>query len=245
MEGLKKVAIMVLGIIFLIIFIILLIQFKGCKSIKEDNTMYQHLEDSIKTYKNKYGDLVSSTSLLQASSTKQLLDLKSKDETILWLQSEVSKNKDKVKDGGSISVIGTEVYFKGANGTVVSFNTQPVKIGDTVYYYPTYDSKSKDTTWVNYQIKANKDSIHLDLKVKNKYSVVIGSEREKWYKKRKPIVQVSNQNPYDKVKSLKAFEVKDTRSNRFGLGLSVGVGVSPKGVLPYFGIGLNYNLIKF
>jgi len=190
--------------------------------------------------------MVSQIELLQASKVSTLLELKTKDETIKWLQQEVKDNKDKIKNGGSISVIGTQISFTGSNGTIITFDaSSPVKSGDTLKLYPVYSSSSKDTTWVKYNVKANKDSIVIDLSVKNKYSVVIGEVKgEKWYSKRKPVVEVTNQNPYDKIKSLRTFEVKDTRKSRLSIGVGVGVGVTPKGILPSINLGLNYALFK-
>lgn len=246
--------IIVIGIICLIAFFIF--SWKKYKSTLDENNLYQRLQDSIKTYINDKGQLVSQIEILQANSTRSLLNLKTKDETINWLQQEVKNNKEKIKSGGSISVIGTQVSFTGINGTIVTFDSSiPVKKGDTLYMYPIYSSKSKDSTWINYNINANKDTTILNLKVNNKYSVLIGStnlnrkeRKEKginWFNRKIPIVEVTNQNPYDNTKTLRAFEVKDTRKSRLGLGLGVGVGVTPKGFQPYLGIGLQYTVIKF
>lgn len=38
---------------------------------------------------------------------------------------------------------------------------------------------------------------------------------------------------------------KTVKTNRFGLGLQLGIGVNEKGFTPYIGVGLNYNLIQF
>lgn len=234
-------------IIVIVFFISFIIGLKYCKKpIKESNTIYSHLEDTIKKYKNKNGELVSSISLLQASNVNTLLEIKSKDKTIQWLQSEVLLNKDKIKNGGSVSVVGTEVIFTGTNGTVINSNpSKPIKIGDTLYVFPEYLSFSKDSTWIKYKIVANKDSTNLDLKVTNKYSVIIGEKRDKWYSKKYPVVEVTNKNPYDNIKTLRAFEVKNNQKTRLGLGLSAGWGVSPKSIQPYIGVGINYTLIKF
>lgn len=240
----KQILIRIGLMILFVLFILGMVSLRKCRNLEEKTTIYNHLNDSTTYYKNKYGNEVARNTVLEASNVNTFLAIKSKDETIKWLQKEVKDNKAKIKDGGSISVIGTEVYFTGSNGTIVAFDTKPVKIGDTVYYYPTYKSNSKDTTWVDYNITANKDSTHVDFKVKNKYSVVIGETRDKWYKKKYPIVEVTNKNPYDKIKTLKAFEVKDSRSNRLGLGIGVGVGVTPKGIQPCFNIGLQYNFVK-
>lgn len=253
MDKITKQTIVSIIIVFIIIIILGLI--KQCnKPVVESNEMYEHLQDSITTYKNKYGESVAVIQVLQASNTSTLLELKTKDETILWLQKEVKDAHDKIKSGGSISIVGTEILFTGKNGTTITFDTSKPPIMDddedasfnkTVYLYPEYSSTSKDTTWIKYSIKANKDTTTLDLSVKNKYSVLIGSKRDKWYKPKYPIVEVTTKNPYDKVKTLRAFEVKDNQKTRLGLGLSVGWGVNPKGIQPYLGIGLNYTLIKF
>ncbi len=62
-------------------------------------------------------------------------------------------------------------------------------------------------------------------------------------------VDVFPDDPRIKINGLKSFTVKDPAQKRFGIGFQAGYGIglnkSTVQTIPYFGIGLNYNLIEF
>lgn len=240
----KEMRSLLVGILIALIAIIFA-SLKSCENrkLQEENNLLEGLQDTIRTMRNKDGTQTTIISMLQATSTKAFLDIKTKDETILWLQREVEKEKKKIKGGGGIVVIGGSTTFTGTStNTIVAFN--PVINGDTVYQYPTYKTinDGKDTLWVKYTIVASKDKTTLDLKVINKYKVVIGTERVSLFK-RKSIVEVTNLNPYTSTETLRAFEVKDNRKTRISLGVQGGYGFTLKGLSPYVGLGVNYRLL--
>jgi len=85
----------------------------------------------------------------------------------------------------------------------------------------------------------------LNLKVKNRYDIVIGFEKTKMFKPKKPYVIVTNHNPYSMTKDLRTYQVKGYEPKRFGIGLNAGYGIGldlkPQ---PYIGVGLNFNIIE-
>ena len=207
---------------------------------EQSNNLYEHINDSTKYYKDKYNNEIASTYLLQGTNTALLLNLKTTNEIIKWLQQEVKDNKDKVKDGGTIGVIGTNTTFTATTATTVI----PVNNGDT---NPTYITEQTDSTWIVYKIIAKKDSTKFNLKVKNKYSVVFGEVKikGKWFKKQ-PVALVTNKNPYTHVTEMKVFEVKNNTKKRVSLNVSAGYciplfNLKPQ---PYIGIGIGYNLLN-
>lgn len=220
-----------------------LIVMKQCKkddTIVQTNTLYEHANDSVSYYKDKYNNQVASTYLLQGTNTALLLNLKTTNETVKWLQQEVRDNKDKVKDGGTIGVIGTSTNFTATTSTTVL----PLSNGET---NPTYITQQTDSTWIVYKIIAKKDSTKFNLKVKNKYTVVFGEEKIKGKLfKKQPVALVTNKNPYTQVTEMKVFEV--TNKVRKRISLSVGAGYcvplftfKPQ---PYIGVGVHYNIIN-
>ena len=92
----------------------------------------------------------------------------------------------------------------------------------------------------------NKDSTHFDLKITNKYSVIVGEEGKR--KKARPFVDVINYNPYSSTDTLRTYQVsmKKQRPKRFGIGINGGVTLnSSLKIKPYVGVGLSYNFVRF
>lgn len=238
----KQLTYILLGIVFGIVILIGFL--KDCKGNKleiENNLYKGMLQDTLKKYKDKEGNQVAQIALLTDLNSNQFLKIKSKDAIIIELQQAVKEEKNKIKNGGSVTVINSSTNFTGTTTTTIT-STNPVINGDTIRLYPVYETRSKDTLWIKYVIKSSKDSTNLDLQVKNKYKVVIGSVKDGWFK-RKPIAEVTNYNPYTDTKSMRAFEVKDTRKNRISLGLQGGYGITLRGLSPYVGLGINFRLL--
>lgn len=225
-----------LGIIGGIVLIVLFL--KGCKEdkFKQDNNMLINLlQDSIQRTRNKDGSQTAKISLLQNRNSDLLLSLSSKDSTIVWLQREVKKAKSMIKGGGLVTVIESGATFTGVATTTVFTN-----IKDSCR--PIYKAQNKDTTWIKWSTISTNDSTNIKISTRDKYSVVIGSEKVGLFKKR-PVVEVISSNPYSTIKNMRAFEVKDTRTNRFGIGIQAGYGITLKGFGPYLGIGLNFKIL--
>lgn len=62
-------------------------------------------------------------------------------------------------------------------------------------------------------------------------------------------IDVFSDDPRVSINGLKSFRIKETTPKRFGLGFQAGYGLAKDGTtlraLPYFGVGLNYNLVEF
>jgi predicted RNase H-like nuclease (RuvC/YqgF family) len=230
-----------LVIIGLVGVIILLLLFHGCeaRNFKEEINLLKAAGDTLTKTKNKDGTETAKIALLQASNTKMFLKLQTQDEEIRNLQSEVKKNKKKISSGGSVTTFSTTTDY--TNIAKTDSTKKDIAGCDSIFYY-----SNKDSTWVKYSIESRKDSTTLHLKVKNAYTVVLGREKIgflKW----KTIAEVTNYNIFTSTKSLRAFEVKDTRNNRISLGLQSGGGLLFTGktinIGGYIGIGLNLRIL--
>ncbi|MCT4127942.1 hypothetical protein CMT75_08910 [Elizabethkingia anophelis] len=108
-------------------------------------------------------------------------------------------------------------------------------------------------------VKSHKDK-YLDLvyypdtdSVKLAYDINLNEARysqRKWLLGAKQnFINVYSDDPRVTINGLKSFRLKEKPPNRFGIGLSAGYGLAKDGTTikaaPYFGIGLNYNLIEF
>lgn len=236
----NKIEIALVGIILLLVAIILLM--KGCEDkSKSTIKVYEHLGDSTTYFKNKYNEAVAENSVLTTNSTKDFLLIKSKDSSIILLQARVKEYRDKLKQGGSVVNFGTNTTIDKTTPTTV-IDSFPVN--DSSKCNPKYTASFRDK-WIQYEIKATKDSTKLKIMTEDNYSVVIGEQRPKWNKKKETFVDVISSSPYARAKDVKAYQVDDKRKPpRLSLGIQAGYGFSLKGVSPYIGLGLQFNILN-
>ncbi len=225
-------------IIGLVIIIFVIIQVKSCHKTKDKIEIYNKLDDS--------------TSVLTSDNINTFLSIKSKDSLILKLQSEVKDYKKKLGKDGSVTDFSTDTKISKTTKTVVT-NNNPVIVSDTCkkdsICNPIYSTSYSDK-WITYNLQAKKDSTKLDLKTTDIYSVILGQERPKWYKKKVDFVDVISDSPYSKVKSVKSYKVTDNRKPiRFSLGIQLGYGITVQGFSitpsPYIGVGGQFNIFNF
>ena len=199
---------------------------------KADKQLISAINDTLTKVRMKNLEEKATITTLETKDAKSFVDLKIRDSEIIILQQTVKDYAKKLKAGSSVTNTTTET-------TVIK------TIRDTMYFakptdvYPTYKSTFEDK-WIKYSTIANSDSTHLNLKVTNEYSVIVGKD------KGKPFVDVINKNPYSTTTKLRTFQVSIPSPKKFGIGISIGAGISKDlKPAPYIGVGLNYNLIRF
>lgn len=201
-------------------------------------------DDTLHKIRNSLGQEVSYTSLLQASNTKVLLKLQSKDSTITTLQAEVKANKKKLSTSGSITDLYTITKGKFTGKTDSVKTKDSTKVGNIVYLYPEYKSHIIKDKWITADIIANRDSTTFSPMITNQFSILISGDTKN------PIVQVTDLNPYTSTTALRSFQLINTlRQKSWGIGIQVGYGGQLyKGVInisPYIGIGISKNFVSW
>lgn len=228
-----------LGFIGIVILLSILL-FKSCEESNRLVGVNESLEEDILIKTNEKGQQEASISVLQLKNKKQLLELKSKDSTIIWLQDVVKDYKGKLN---AAIVLSNHTLVNGSSVT----NWLP---GDTVYvdsvryFYPTYNT-DWENRWEVGSITAKRDSISWSIKVKNEYEIYLGAISKGWFKKRKYEVLVRNMNPNTYTTELRSFQVEE-KSRRISLGIQAGYGL---GLLdfkptPYIGLGFQFNILN-
>lgn len=246
MEKYKEISKYVISLLVGGIVVALLMHKCGSGNASKVN-LYEHIEDTLKSYKDKEGHLHARIATLEDGDTKNFLAIKSKDQTIKDLQFLVEHYKGQLKGGGSATILGTETHVTKTTSTTVMKDTTKSNT-DTLQgeiCNPTYTTSYKDK-WIAYEIKMNKDSTNFGFVSTNKYSIVIGSERDnkwKFWTKKKSFVDVTNENPYDKTKTLRSFDVKP-KKERFSIGIQGGYGLTIYGLSPYIGIGAQFKILQ-
>lgn len=238
-----------LVITILAIIIIWLLLNKKTSSIRY--TIPNEVFDSIKTIvsKNDYGDTIyiAQTKVIeaQARDLKRMAEILGKQDSALRL---LAKNITGNTTNATYYNSVTNVYGK----------SDTVLVTDTIDGFPVYESNIADR-WYNAKLKMWKSGAELNMTFDNPFIV------QHKYVKRKLVVEVTPQNPYSKVIELKSFTIPP-KKHRFNVGVSgivtnqylsaglemqyyykdVGTrligGYSTLG--PYYGIGLNYVIIK-
>ncbi len=247
-------------VLFVLVIILILLNFKSCQDKKETVVEYTNtinaLSDTMTSYRNKDGVQVSRIQLIETERVQQFLEIQSKDAVIIKLQEEVKKNKRRLGNTGSVTIVTNTTDVQGSDTTLITMRDTIIR-NDTVYLYPEYTSnikmgmKKDSSYWVTAKVKANKDTTDIGISLSNAYTVVIGREKPKGFKAlfkpKVPFVEVTNENPYTSTKTIRAYQVKSPKPKRFGIGVQVGYGLTLDKypiLRPYIGVGFNYNIIE-
>lgn len=213
-----------------IIVILGIVLFFSLSEIKDKNNQNEILNDNlialeskVKETTNKLKEKSFKNKALYSTNTDLIANIKTKDKDLKRLQKLVKKYKKDLEDkGGSVTVF-TDTNI--INKTVI------VDTNSFIY---------KDN-WINLSGTIN-DSLTFNLSTVNKYSIVIGREKTGWFKS-KPYVEVTNQNPYSRVTSLKTYKVEQNEK-KFNFGISAGYGIIFNNGIktgPGVNVGINYN----
>lgn len=221
--------------------VLLFLLFKSCdanKDLQIENTAYEALTDSLKTWKDQQGLSHSEKQIIETKDTKSFLELQTKDKEILRLQAVVKEYKKKLGKSGSVA------YVKGET-VVDTFYTKPVVVyKDQLFYKDSIQNK-----WIDWRYKVTrgaKDTVSFKLKMNYEYAVIYKEKDNGWFKKATPYAEVVNYNPYSSTLSLTTYRVvKDVRRKRIHVGPVIAYGIG-YGFVPqvFVGFGANLSLIQ-
>jgi hypothetical protein len=222
-------------IIFSVIIIVLWSMYSlKNKDYKEQSNLIEASFDTIKKWKGKNGQYYAKIQVLETRNSKDFLDLKSKDSTIIKLQGIVKENRRLLKKQGSVSVINSETKVKDSTKTTV--------IRDTVTKSDVYTSNITKK-WYEIKTVARKDSTFHEFKTFSKLSLTIGLESQGLFKKPIPYGVANDENPFTDIKEMRIYQVSFPKRKSFSLAPSINVGVDFTGVI-YTTFGVSLQLEK-
>ena len=209
------------------------------------SNLYNSSQDTIRFWKNKDGENVARIFVLSSEKLGDFLKMKTKDDTIIRLQTLVKEYKKQLHNQGSATIIQTITEY---DTTYVTNN-----LLDTIYFPNTTILDSISNRWISTKFGFDRGNTIFSLRVDNLYSVVIGEESRGLFKKKEPFVEVTNHNPFTETAMLRTYQVTQTKHSKWGVGPNISVSASPyykDGVFgfqftPTIGIGFQYNLINF
>ena len=230
---------------FLVFVLIILVAFllSQCRDNKMQSALYEATQDSLHISINKAGQQEATISILATANKNQFLKMNTKDTTIQKLQKVVKDYKGKIQ---AATVLGTSTAVTGSSVSTVT-ETDTVIKGSLIYIYPTYESQW-DLRWSSGSIKATRDSIFRDFKVKNEFEITHGFERVGFFKPKELNVNILNLNPNTETLELRSYMVQ-IPNKRFTVGIHAGYGIVMNGVSigtgPYIGVGVGFTVFKF
>lgn len=196
---------------FMIVLLLFIVQtVRTCKkesTIEEQSSLINSLNDSVKITKNKDGSTTSKVETIRTKDPDDFIKIKNLTGDNKKLQEAVIKYEKQLKNGGSVtnfsSVTETKIVEKTIVDTIIIDSTR----------YLTYSGNFNKGGWVIGSVKANPDSIKVDLKVNNEYTVVIGEDKQGFLGlgKAKPFTLITNANIYSTTPTMKTYAV-DTRT---------------------------------
>jgi hypothetical protein len=179
----------ILGAIIALFFLI-----DGCKSRKDfkvavtQRMEYQHKAEE---YKTKNGTLVAKNERLKTT----MEVLKSTNDSLVGYIKEIG-----VKNPKTITIIETETKLKG------------VKIPIRIYDCDVDTAFTKEDKHYMIYGKLNSSGLYFDsLSFPNKLGLVLGYQRPKWFKRKEPVVTVTNSNPYVRVQGITSIDIIDKK----------------------------------
>lgn len=243
-------------VIGILIIICILLLTKTCNSGNELDSlrsMYNSANTKTQHYKDKWGREVAKSEQVKSMDITDFTNAEFSDPTMKELQEEVRKNADRLKEGGSVTVIKTTGQISKTTPTSVTYpkpieKTIPNKPCDTVYAI--YSTPYKDK-WIEYNIVAQRDSTKLDFSYSDTFSVTLGEEKndslprlKRWFSEPVSYAWVTSESPYTKVKETKTYKVSTVKPSRISVGLIGGYGYDLIGLKPtvFIGIGTSYRL---
>lgn len=184
----------------------------------EQENLVTASNDKLETWINKNGENVAKIAVLETANAKTFLAFQSQDSTIRELQQLVRDNRKLFNDSkGVAGIIKSETNINATGATEV---TQ-----DSVTKAPIYNSLLEDE-WYTITTKATKDSTTVKLKTYHNLSLVMGSESQGLFKKKKPFAIAKDKNPYSNITDMRIYNVTEAEGSPFSIGPYVGFGAT-------------------
>jgi hypothetical protein len=204
----------------------------------EQETLIEASVDTLEVWKNKNGENLAKIQVLETRNEKTFLAFESQDKTIQELQKLVKQNRNLFKNSkGTAGIIKSETEIKATGDTQVSQEAS----GSPIYSSTIVDK------WYKIESKATKDSTSITLNTFHNISLVMGSESQGLFKKKKSYATAKDDNPYSNIKDMRIYNVTEDRKN-FVIGPFVGLGIGgSQGIIRtgwQVGFGIIYKLFE-
>jgi hypothetical protein len=148
----------ILGIMLLVLLVVgsLIFIMKSGSKTEYSSTFVNALQDSLHTERNSKGELITFISVLQTQNSKDIIDIKTKDKTLLRLQEALKKARK-----GNVTVVETNTTIHGvlsldSSKTKFNFEDKWVSLKGETYPNPQFDLKVVNEPVIKQYIKDGK-----------------------------------------------------------------------------------------
>jgi len=228
------------------------IYFSMRNNYNELENLYSAVNDTLVITRNDLNQEVSKTSVLEARNEKTILELQTKDKSIIHLQNVIRNEKSINKELRTAIILSNGIiasYQDSLQNTITGYESIIDSLGNVVEY-PIYNRDiDMFNDWVTGHVKLGYSLFDINIQTKSEYEIIIGRERKNIFKKYKSYAQVTNLNPYDYTETVRVYSKTEPKKDRFNISIFVGGGIgyhkSAFILTPMLGIGVGYRLLSF
>ncbi|MFT7282466.1 MAG: hypothetical protein ACI9DM_002201 [Cyclobacteriaceae bacterium] len=195
-----------------------------------DGKNLKALNDTVRTWKDKYGRNVAEKKSFEAFSKKQFINIKNLEGTNLRLQNTVDNLR------GTIAAISHDVV------TEYIINSDSVEILRYVDNFPVYQSQYKDE-WIDALVTMGKDSLQIDQRILNKFDYAI-TRSKNLFKPDTLFIRTTSLNPNTYTSDLSSFTYT-AKPKRISIGPSISYGFNGNSLGLNIGVSVQYSVIEF
>lgn len=205
--------------------------------------LYEAITDSLTTWKNKDSLNEAKIRIMEIDNFESFLEIKNLSGTNLELQTLLKKQGKSIKDLESALILKSETKIVD---TVRSY--YPIG-GDTIIFSQSELLEHILNDWINVTFGFKQGKSYFDMKLVNRFDVVLKYEGKSLFKQGVPVAYVTSLNPYTQVSDMRVVTKGIKPNKRVGVSLQTGFGglynITNKtiGYGPYVGIGINYNIL--
>jgi hypothetical protein len=197
--------------------------FKNNRKLKEQVTMYEVAQDSVTTYRNEKGQLVTKVNVLSASSSRYFLQLQFKDSILKELQ-DLVRQADKGRKNVELALVVKNEIIQALRDSLTRNQIIAQTIIDSAgvkYVYPTYHKLTQDN-WIRLDVTLGRNDFKSDLAIHDDFDFVAGTEPAGFMKQRN-YAQLTSKNPYSATKDMKVYQEKPVPNKQAKTGIFAGV----------------------
>ncbi len=243
----KKILRIVSLVLLVLVFILYNRYNYNMKQKQQLQDFNNQLNTEVEVWKTKEGLSKARIVVIESKNAESFMRIKTLDKEIQNLQKEVLTYKNRLKNSGSsVTTIRDSIKI---DTTILNIKVvkDSINIRDSVVYRNSYSSFFNLDNYVYGRINSYEDSLNINMKIINDYTLVIGQIKKGLFKKPILYAEITNKNPYSEISSLRTYQVKSKiKKYNFGIGPAIGITVD-KTLKPkvLFTISLVTNFIRF
>jgi HAMP domain-containing protein len=228
-QKINKVLGIALIIAIIALAVVLFFASKRIQKLQEIEDIYIITQDSLDVMINKYNQEVAKTEVLQSENTTLFTQLKIKDKDIIRLQKVILNSEKENKKINTALVISNETNIKlqdSIKSLIIGYSQYEGL--DTASFilteYPIYQREFK-REWDSGILTLGRDTLSLDIKIRNDYDITIGDEKVNLFRK-KLYANITNLNPNTQTKVMKVYQKKEVKTKDVQkAGIFTGIGI--------------------